>query len=176
MAMFTTKPEADITWKLNVIRKKFELIFSLRIEKPDLVKDDRPEPSRSAAGQADGAFDRTQLFMVEVPFSQLRELFMPDEDQHTTERTFVIPLLDPPRYYRQLNEWSASMADRSLNRWSIYDVWMRQTDIEYDMKARKLHPIGLGNRHPVVDIGMNLSVLPLFLPPPISVARLTDPN
>lgn len=154
MAMFSTRSNANISWKLNLIRKRIEITFSLQISKAHLSRDSTPEPSQSTPGQAEDTFDRTELFMVEIPFSQLRELFLPDDqDPHKTERTFVLPLQDPPKYYRQLSDWSKTMEDRSLTCWNIYDVWMRQTDIEYNMKARQLHPIGLGNRHPVIDLG-----------------------
>jgi len=152
MAMYSNTPGSEIRWEVNFKRKKVEITFKLCFKKGET---ENVSVVSEPVSEVNTSFDRTETYMIEIPFSHLQELFVPaDEDQNDSLRTFVIPLPGPPKYYRQLKDWSKSMGDSGLTHWTIYDVWMRQTDIEYNMKDRQSQPVSLKHRQPVIDIGM----------------------
>jgi len=161
--MYKTKPGATISWDVNLWKKKIEMLFRLAI--------DRTDAEISGGVTVDADYDRIEKYMIEIPFTQLHDILVPaDEEENSSRRTFVLPLPDPPRVSRLLQDVSKSMKDPDLTRWSIYDAWMRQTDIEYDMRARQERPVSLRHKRPIIDIGVFSHWAP---PPKLKIFRLT---
>jgi hypothetical protein len=143
MSMYQTRPGSRITWDVNLLKKRIELMFPLIFDESD------PEVQKVGPPHTD-----PRTYLVEIPFSHLRELIVPaDEGKEDRKRTFVIPLPDPPRVLRETVDWTMSMREPGMNRWTIHDVYMRQTDIELELKSSRKRPVSLRHAKPVIDIG-----------------------
>jgi len=137
--MYATDSESRITWEVNFTKRKIGITFTC------LMSPENFDP-------------RTEKFTLEIPFTQVEQLFVPaEEDPNSPQKIFVISLPDPPKFYRELKDWTKSMKEKGQTRWLTQDVWMRQTDIELDMPARLRRPMGLRHNKPIVDIGRLLS-------------------
>ncbi|KAA8912907.1 RNA dependent RNA polymerase-domain-containing protein [Sphaerosporella brunnea] len=143
MSMHKTRPGNKITWEVNLLKKRIEMMFHLFFDEND------PAVKRVGPPQSD-----PRIYKVEIPFTQLQEILVPaDEAKDGHKRTFVLPLPDPPRVSRELTNWTKSMEEPAMTRWTIHDVYMRQTDIELDMRIRGDRPVSLRHAQPVIDIG-----------------------
>lgn len=150
MAMYTTKPGTKINWEVNLHKKTIQLSFTLKIEKSDA--DNILLATQPTVATTKTNFDRTENFMIQIPFTYLDFIFVPaGEDRLGSARTFVIPLPNPPKVYRELTDWTKSM-EPELTRWNVIDAWMRQTDIQYNMANRR-RPVSLRHQQPLIDIG-----------------------
>ena len=139
MVMYTTNSETRVTWEVNFTKRKIGLTFTCLMDGGD-------------------SGPRSEKYMLEIPFTLVEQLFVPaEEDPDSSQRIFVISLPDPPKFYRELKDWTRSMKEKGQTRWITQDVWMRQTDIELDMHAREKRPVGLRHNKPIVDIGRLLS-------------------
>lgn len=151
MAMYSLKPGLEISWEINLKRKSINITFKVQFEQEE--PDTASVTSKNSGEVTSGR--RTDIYLIEIPFTQLTEILVPaSEDSNGPQRTFMIPLHDPPKFSRQLGDWTKSMKESGLTRWNIFDVWMRQTDIEFNMRAKQSRPVGLLHRKPVIDIGM----------------------
>jgi hypothetical protein len=143
MSMYQTRPGSRITWEVNLLKRRIELMFPLFFDEKD------PEVRKLGPPHTE-----PRTYLVEIPFSHLHELFVPtDEDKGGRTRTFVIPLPDPPKVSREVVDWTTSMSEPGMNRWTIHDVYMRQTDIELVLKSSRNHPVSLRHVKPIIDIG-----------------------
>jgi hypothetical protein len=139
MVMHATNPETPVTWEVNFNKRKIGITFTCLMcsENADLTT---------------GL--RTEKYMLEIPFTQAEQLFVPaEEDPNSLQKIFMISPPDPPKFYRELKNWALSMEEKGQTRWITQDVWMRQTDIEFDMPARLKRPMGVRYNKPIVDIG-----------------------
>lgn len=154
MVMYSSEPHiTNIIWEVNLFKRRIEITYTMKkTQEQPKVADSDPDQAKNPSQ------DDTSKFMIEIPFSHLKGLLTPaDEDPDADIRTFVVPLPNPPKCFRQLIDWSKTMNEIGQMVWNIQDTWARQTDVEYDMKARMEEPVSLRHKKPIIDLGMHHS-------------------
>lgn len=136
---------ADLKFTVDLLRKKITAEFKVNFEDPrsrgvtSFVSDSAPDE-----------FKRTNNYMFEIPFDQLKTISQINFDN----RCFGLQmsLESPPQYHRKREDEESCHSPENL-RWTDWDTWYRQTDIVYDPYRLQNAVIALHKERPVIDIG-----------------------
>lgn len=164
MVMHTAGQDCKVVYEVDLHRKCIRIFFEVHFINDGTSSSSSAESSPGGeehTGEPDVEVhrkgNRVDKFKFEVPFIHLEHFLECQNADDPHQKSYIIPLACPPKYFRQLKDWKRSMEPASgkdqPNYWSIHDVWMRQTGIEYDMVAPKSSPVSLKQKKPVIDIG-----------------------
>lgn len=140
--MCLAKTEDSVALKLDLSRRQITINFNIQFRDPR--HDDKPFESKTDIG----TYDRTNKYMFQVPFEQLKMI----QSKQTNSTTYLVISLEfPPRFYRKRGDKEAGHSSDSL-KWDEFDTWFRQTDIMYNPLPLG-QKISLHKETPVIDIG-----------------------
>ncbi|KAI9740015.1 MAG: hypothetical protein M1818_004766 [Claussenomyces sp. TS43310] len=100
--------------------------------------------------------DRTNKYMFQIPFTQLRKINRVNIGKD--HWALIFSLDSPPAFYRKRQQEVETHEDKSFL-WKEFDTWFRQTNIVYDPGALQRTAVSLDKRAPVIDIGKYRSTL-----------------
>jgi len=151
MHTISVAPKEELTFVVDMAKKRITSMFEVTFKDPRTgmkpVVNSEPGEEKYPVGE----LDRANHFMFQIPFAYLKTIYRVDLSDNMT--ALVIPLENPPQYYRKrMDEAATHSADNLV--WTEFDTWYRQTDIVYNPYLLARTPLSLHRRRAVIDIGV----------------------
>lgn len=162
MAMYTTRDMDEITFEVNLFRKQIDVIFKIYLKKQGCTsgsksptssksKEDLMDEEKLESEQEGGKWES---YRFRVPFAHLGKILEQGPVVSDTDRVFLISLPSPPLFWRKLHNVARSHEGGSY--WTSWDMWFRQTGIDYNPQLRSCAPISLSQSVPIIiDTGLS---------------------
>jgi len=144
MRTVESTPERKVLCVLDLLRRRLEIVFQLRLE---TIDNDLTETGSAVSG--DDELEHT--FVMRIPLSQLQSIVERDSTD-TGVKDLIIPLQTPPQVFRKTQSIEKTQL-QDPRFWNEQWTWFRQTDIPgHDLSLRK-SPITVLKPSAMIDIG-----------------------